>query len=329
MAAEIPSILILGCAADPHVARVAHRLRARARVEVVVLDFLEPTPCAIEMTDRGHWTLHVGDRSLSEAHLLWDRVKFLPHTDLYPRGDRVASDYAAKEWSALYDTICALCEGRVINGLDARRQLKPQQRALAARAGFFIPPSLVASSKPAILAFHATRRNTIVKSLSAERVLAHEHGGRDYNLLTMRVNAEDVQNATEAQFSHCPHFFQAEIEKNYELRVVWVGTRAVAFRIDSQARALTQVDWRNGIRTVHCERVELDATLERRLHDFMLASGLFTGSVDLIVDRKDRTWFLEVNQIGQWTWLDDLSDGAVSDLFAEELEARALASRAA
>ncbi|MGZ9038930.1 MAG: hypothetical protein ACXW12_17725 [Burkholderiales bacterium] len=323
------SILILGSHKDPHVARVASELAARSRVEVSVLDFVAPTPCALEMAGDGTWQLRVGERLLSGPSLVWDRARFVAGTECYPEGDRVSSDYAMKEWRALYDTVSGLCEGRVVNELKVRRNLKLQQQAVAARVGLLVPPSLLTSSKAAITAFQAEQVKTIVKSISSQPVLTEALDGKPYHLFTMRASAEEVERTDPAQFALCPHFFQTELEKAYELRVVWVGTRAIGFRIHSQERALTELDWRNGLRTARYERVELDGALELRLRDFMRSIGMFTGSVDLVVDAQARAWFLEVNQNGAWAWLDAQCEGAISRLFAEEFETRACELQAA
>ena len=52
--------------------------------------------------------------------------------------------------------------------------------------------------------------------------------------------------------------------------------------------------------------------------------GLFSGSIDLIVDVDDRVWCLECNQDGAWGWVDDIVDGAVGRAFADAFEARLL-----
>ena len=54
----------------------------------------------------------------------------------------------------------------------------------------------------------------------------------------------------------------------------------------------------------------------------MELTGLFTGSLDLIVDPDGHWRFLECNEDGQWSWLDSIVDGEISRSFACEFKDR-------
>lgn len=142
--------------------------------------------------------------------------------------------------------------------------------------------------------------------------------------MTMRVSIDDVVNAEVEQFSICPHFFQSEIDKAYELRVVVVGGKILAFRIDSQQHRLTELDWRKGMEFVPFIYCEIDVDLQEKITSFMSLKGLFFGSLDLIIDVAGNAWFLECNQDGAWGWLDDIAEGAVTNAFADAFKLRLL-----
>jgi hypothetical protein len=53
------------------------------------------------------------------------------------------------------------------------------------------------------------------------------------------------------------------------------------------------------------ERIATPAAVENGILRFAAAAGVCTGSLDLAVDRNGEWWFLEINEQGQFLWLDD------------------------
>ena len=198
--------------------------------------------------------------------------------------------------------------------------IKPYQQAIAASVGFRVPPTLVSNDKSSVQAFQRQNEHRLImKSVSAGKVGTVGDGGENipFVVMTMRVSPEDLEAATPEEIAHCPHFFQREIQKSHELRVVVVDDRVLAFRIDSQKHEMSSLDWRKGIMMADFSALSLDDGTVARIRAFMSRMGLFTGSLDLIVDPEQQVWFLECNQDGAWGWLDDISEGAITRAFAD------------
>lgn len=147
-----------------------------------------------------------------------------------------------------------------------------------------------------------------------------------FNIMTMRVAREALAAAAAGEISCCPHFFQQEIRKDHELRVVMIDGDAHAFRIDSQALRSAEVDWRKGVHLLQYHPTELPEAITAKLRYFMKQMGFFSGSIDLVVDRQGDYWFLECNQDGAWGWLDELSEGRLCRAFVEAFRRRLAAS---
>lgn len=222
--------------------------------------------------------------------------------------------------------MCGLNSAHVVNSLASRTCLiKPYQQAVAASVGFRVPPTLISNDKARVQAFQREHAGHIImKSVSAGKVGTVGDGGDHipYVVMTMQVDAEDVEAAAEAEIAYCPHFFQREIAKSHELRVVYCEGALCAFRIESQRHERTQLDWRKGIGIAGFSPTTLDDTTTAKIGAYMQRMGLFMGSLDLIVDPDQQVWFLECNQDGAWGWLDDLVNGAVTRLFADGLTRR-------
>ncbi|WP_155394096.1 hypothetical protein [Xanthomonas albilineans] len=318
------ALLILGTKTDPHVSLVKDEIEKYSDIKVVVFDYHDDTRFTIRVTEHGAVKIQVNGENVPHNCLVWDRNKILPGTELYIQGDdETATGYVAQEWRALYTLIGGFNEKRVVNSLESRKcMIKPYQQVIAASVGMAVPETMITNDKANVLEFYGGARNgLIMKSVSAGKVKPASEGGEyiPYNVMTMRVNKEDLDHATEAEIGYCPHFFQEEIKKDYELRIVVVGDRVIPFRIGSQERRTTEVDWRKGMLLIEFTRCEIDSCLSTKIRQFMTKIGFFTGSIDIMVDQAGKHWFLECNQDGAWGWLDDLVKGEISRAFAEEL----------
>jgi hypothetical protein len=322
MSGQTAVLVILGTRTDPHVDRVVREVERRGNTQVFVLDYHADTRFSLEEDSAGRNVFRINGITLPDRYLIWDRTKLLPGTELYIRGgDEASSGYAAQEWRAFYKLLCGLNRGRVVNSLESRScMIKPYQQAIAASVGFRVPPTLVSNDKSSVQAFQGQNgHRLIMKSVSGGKVGTVADGGENvpYVVMTMRVSPEDLEAAAPEEIAFCPHFFQREIEKSHELRVVVVDDRVLAFRIDSQDHELSSLDWRKGIEVAGFAAVSLDEGTVAQIRAFMGRMGLFTGSLDLIVDPEQQVWFLECNQDGAWGWLDDIAEGAIARAFAD------------
>ncbi|MFY7697800.1 MAG: hypothetical protein ACOVQX_03145 [Legionella sp.] len=103
-----------------------------------------------------------------------------------------------------------------------------------------------------------------------------------------------------------PGIYQVEIKKKYELRVTCFGSYLVAAKLNSQEHAKGKLDWRAIPATdLKIEPYRLPAFIQRKIRKFMSKIGLVFGSIDLIVTNDNEFIFLEVNEQGQFLWLED------------------------
>jgi hypothetical protein len=322
------TLVVLGLNTDTHVSRVIHKIAAQHKTNIHVVDFLTPSRFSILTEESGELSVKLDNCCVPKNSLVWDRVKINAHSPRYyfPEASEF-NGFLAQEWRALYRLICKLFESTTVNSRLSRVCLsKPFQQIVAANSGFLVPPTLVSNSYVKISQFvERFQGRTILKTLSGASVTEiKETGIRSNAVLTLAVTSADIEQAESAQFVSCPHFFQQEIDKAYELRVVVVAQQVLAYHIDSQKEEIARVDWRKGQQILKFTRTEISDELREKILKFMRSMNLFTGSLDLIVDKEGKEWFLECNPDGQWLWLDDLDNGAISDAFAQELQSKAI-----
>ena len=201
--------------------------------------------------------------------------------------------------------------------------IKPYQQMAAGEVGFLVPPTCVTNVKSHAVAFLNKEPDLVIKSLSAGRVMPRsDEQPVPYNVMTMNASSETLHAASADAIGRCPHFFQRNVAKAFEIRLVVVGDYMFAFRIDSQSLESSKLDWRHALHHLHFEPFQLPTKVVEQVSAFLNKLGLFSGSMDLIVDEDGGYWFLECNQDGQWSWLDSEVDGAISKAFANALAHR-------
>ena len=84
-----------------------------------------------------------------------------------------------------------------------------------------------------------------------------------------------------------------------------MGERVYSFAVRTPANSL---DWRHdaALRKAAVDHIATPVAVESAILRFAAAAGVCTGSLDFAVDRNGEWWFLEINEQGQFLWLDDL-----------------------
>jgi glutathione synthase/RimK-type ligase-like ATP-grasp enzyme len=207
-----------------------------------------------------------------------------------------------------------------VNTKDAatRANAKLLQLKLASECGMTIPTTLCSNDPQDIRYF----------------LLKHEANGVIYKPLCTNFWFEEQQikisHTTKLSFLELPTnkvlqttpgIFQQEIKKKHELRVTCFGDYIVAAKLDSQEHVEGKVDWRaipEG--KMQVEPYILPATLEEQIRQFMQKMGLVFGAIDFIVNEDNDYIFLEVNEQGQFLWLEDYNpEFKMLDIFIQFL----------
>ena len=199
--------------------------------------------------------------------------------------------------------------------IDRLSSNKLYQQKLARECGLTIPHTRISNDPGAVITQSKSFDGLLLKSLGC---MTFGKDGKDF-LYSERFRHEEVRKSVTA-IRHCPVFAQEYVEKKYEYRVMVIGQRVLACRIDSQASEATKVDWRHyDFSRVEYTAVSLPKAVEQSLLKFMRASDLRYGAIDLIETPRGEFVFLEVNPSGQWGWIADLTELPIPEAVAEML----------
>jgi ATP-grasp ribosomal peptide maturase len=190
---------------------------------------------------------------------------------------------------------------------NAAADYKPAQLAPAHRMGLAMPPTLVTNDPGEARRFVRDHGQVICKTL---RWTPYQRDGVGLTSWAEPVQAEELDDTIRVT----PHLFQARVDKVADLRVLIVGRRVFAVRIDSDL-----LDWRRDYSALTYSVVDLPDRLEKSLFAYLDHFGLSSGSFDLAVDHAGELHWLELNPNGQWGWLEERTGLDMAAAFADLL----------
>ena len=266
------------------------------------------------MTDESTGAIRIADR--------WGRVCEFPHgvrsvwmrkpeDPLPPPGveDEGILNFVRDEMRELMGFLPVDRRVLWVNNPDDNRkhQRKFPQLRLARSVGLRVPRSIITNDAEAAAEFFAACPGGVI---CKPMLIGSHYIDGEHHVAYTRTVAPGEFDALKASIALCPTYLQEKIAKDNELRVTIIGDAVFACRIDSQAIAGAEEDWR----AVDTERlphtmVTLPETIERALRRYLEACGLKFGAFDLIVTPEQEYVFLELNPNGQWYWI-ELSTGA-------------------
>jgi len=123
-----------------------------------------------------------------------------------------------------------------------------------------------------------------------------------------RQNAAKVTNdmlPSDYMLVRSSGMYQENILKLYELRVFYFGGKTIACKISTSQDEYGANDWRAiPKKELSITPYELPSQLQEKIKFFMEKMGLVTGSLDLIKSKDGEYVFLEVNESGQFIWME-------------------------
>jgi glutathione synthase/RimK-type ligase-like ATP-grasp enzyme len=251
--------------------------------------------------------LVLGTHALEPGDTVWlrqpDQPEFGPGS-----GDRPAPP--SSRYVPLFASIAATIEMqpvRCVNPFSASRLIrhKAVQLHCARISGLKTPATLMSNSPGVIRAFFENGQRVICKPF-ASHFWQQSAGGvavaGTFELSRDRLPEDEV-------FTYAPAIFQQMIVKSFDVRTVLMGQQVYSFALHTPGRAL---DWRPqaALGKIRVDPVATPAEVESAIVAFAQKTGVCFGSIDFAVDADGQWWFLEINEQGQFLWLDQFHPAA-------------------
>jgi hypothetical protein len=261
-----------------------------------------------EISDRISDNFEIRDSGTSinsrNVRTVWARRPTFP----VPNGDVIDSDK-----KHVVQENCLFIQGiwwqlssssKWVNRYSSRRFVKSKMNQLktAKSVGFRIPDTIFSNDPDRIQPF-LSRLGEKGGIYKPHRVSEWVEGGSRH--LLHCANVDNVNDISDIELSMCAGIFQERIEKAYELRIHVLGGFCLSVKIDSQITSEGRQDWRSASpEHLALEEVRIPEAWEDKCMELVKRLGLSFGIIDAIVTPSDDIVFLEINEMGQFLWIE-------------------------
>lgn len=197
---------------------------------------------------------------------------------------------------------------------------KLEQLSYACNAGLIIPETLFTNDPIKVKHFfYATCKGNMIAKLHGS--LSRSMKGDTPFFPTTHIRESDLDNLE--TLVYCPMIFQQNIEKRYELRIIYVDGTFFTGKINAQASEAGKTDWRAAKDIMPSwEYYTLPDSVCKALDTMMRDIGLYFGAIDMIRQKDGEYIFLEVNPQGEWGMIQRDLGYPIGETIAEKLVAR-------
>ena len=244
--------------------------------------------------------IHLGAHRLEQGDVLWLRPA--DHQPVEQEKDGSPSPSFFDELAYMFESLPVRC----VNPYSALCMVrnKAVQLRLARKSGLKVPEALFSNSPVAVRKFFDRHPSDAICKAFAAHVW-QQQGSTDVTVTeTFSLNRADLPEDDEV-FTYSPAIYQKEVKKQFDVRAVLMGERVYSFAVRTPTNSL---DWRHdaALKNVAVEHIATPPEVESGILRFAAAAGVCTGSLDFAVDHDGEWWFLEINEQGQFLWIDYL-----------------------
>lgn len=219
---------------------------------------------------------------------------------------------------SLIEGFFAKSEAKTIGDLKNNYSTNKIQNLLSAKSvGFKVPETIVTTSKIQLVKFFENNIDTgiICKRLSETYYVEWEEVVYDISK-TIEVTKESLENLPD---SFGLSMFQKKINKEYEIRVVYINDEIYCAAIFDQS-----IDYRRNFRTKNKPRIvpyRLNKEIELRIRKLIDTLQFSYVSIDLIKSPDDY-FFLEINPVGQISFINNACNYFLDKKIAQFLKSK-------
>jgi glutathione synthase/RimK-type ligase-like ATP-grasp enzyme len=302
-------VLILSAWDDPHAAALQWSLRKNNVDSIITPSALSSADAKLSLwCDDGQTRIESNEflSSSGDFRSVWNRRPAPPKITGCLDADR---DFIFQQWRYFQKNIFDLgqqLDGKLwVNHPPAaiRAESKLVQLDAARQAGLRFPEMVVTNDARDVQALIKRHGRVIYKTFYPQSWQSASTG-RIYDMgVALLDSSSDLPDAALAV---CPGIFQRYVDKAYDVRITIVGAHMFAVRMLKRSGE-AYLDWRQDVLAEETlmEPYTLSQATEDKLRDLMQRLGIVFGCADIVVDHDGNEHFLEVNQAGQFVFVEE------------------------
>jgi ATP-GRASP peptide maturase of grasp-with-spasm system len=167
----------------------------------------------------------------------------------------------------------------------------------ASKLGILIPDTIITTSKQELINFRSKYADIIIKPIFNVELFKVDE--MTYMTYTELLEKQTIDNLPNYIF---PTLCQEHVEKDFEIRSVFLNNKIFSMAMFSQKDNQTKIDFRKYNFVVPNRTIpyQLPLKLEKVIIKLMKELNLNSGSIDFIKTKSGQYVFLEVNPVGQF-----------------------------
>jgi hypothetical protein len=220
--------------------------------------------------------------------------------------------YIEQQWYQLFNCLQTSLRCLWIN--DPKSTFTAENRLyqllVAQKTGFRIPDTSITNISSAGTRFcNEHPKKTIAKVLHHHEIIHNEFSHR-FPTSTITANSLSKTNG----IKYAPVILQERIAGREEIRITVVKSKVFPIRITAIKSKNKYSDLHKiEERFLNFEHFNIEKNIEKLCIKLNKEMGLLLSSIDLMVDNKGQIYFLEINPIGDWNWLEKHVDLPITD----------------
>lgn len=255
-------------------------------------------------------TMNLGEHRAENGDVIWLRQPDQPvHR---PAVSKTEGESAVSSYPAFFEALSYMLEGltvRCVNRFSASRLVrnKAVQLRLAGTSGLKVPATLMSNAPAAVRGFFDQNPSNAICKAFASHVW-QQQGSKDV-VVTETFSLSREQLPPDEVLTYAPAIYQQKINKQFDVRVMLMGEQVYSFALRTPGNSL---DWRHdaALRNLEVKAIRTPADVETGILRFAQKIGVSFGAMDFAVDHNGEWWFLEINEQGQFLWLDEFNPRA-------------------
>ena len=302
------AVMILAAWNDPHASTVNWALRSNNVPTLIAPDVSGLASRTSIVADAQHmaWRLDVRDVVDGAIRSVWFRRPKPVRATHCLESDRA---FVEQEWQLfqrnVFDLEEVIVDAQWVNSpaRAAAAESKLMQLRAAQQLGIPFPDIAVTNDVREVRAM-VERWGRIVHKVFSPHIWKSASDQSYHSVAVTLIDADTP--LLEDSIALCPSLFQRYVDKAYDVRVTVIGDRLFPVRIGKRTGE-AYLDPRQHMLDDEIEMVPLSLSpaWEQKLRALMKRLGLVFGCIDLVADRKGHLYFLEINQAGQFLFVED------------------------